>query len=285
MPVAEWENIDSIVSPIGQLILNDIGNVHGFGYYLTAKEGADSGSDVRATRQGVPQGAGSIVHRGFPDGWGMKMPIQYWVSEGVSACSTSSPTAQQMDDLLMRHVRAMLDGGGRVFYTPEGMAVRLLDQVSNVEKSPLTEEAGLTGTVVVFASPFPYMIDFDQTLTTLTAGSPTATLTNTGSAPFFPVFKVYGTFDDFVLANTTTGEQIAYDDSQPGASVVTAPDYIEIDTFRNTVYLNGNGAPRKAGIVIPTSDFFTLEVGDNDLEITSAGTAPNVDVLWASAWY
>lgn len=282
MPIAEWENLISLVTPQGELLLN---TEQAEGFFLTAKENADSGCDVRATAQGVPQGAGSILHRGFPDGYGLKIPIQYWVDAKTPACATSNPTAQQMDDRLMRHVRSILGGGGRVFYHPAGMAVRLLDQINNVAKSPLTEEAGLTGTVLTLASPYPYLINFDQTLTTLTSGSPTATLTNTGSAPFFPVFKVYGSFDDFVLSNLTTGMEIAYDDSQPGGAAVVSPDYIEIDTFRNTVYLNGDGASRKAGIVIPTSDFFTLEVGANDLQIASDGTAPNVDVLWQAAWF
>lgn len=283
MPIAEWENLISLITPEGQLDLNQ---VQPEGFFLTAKESADSGSDIRATSEGVPQGAGSILHRGFPDGYVVKLPIQYWVNpNNEPATSKTTPTAQEMDDTLMRHIRSILDGGGRLFYQPAGLPVRLLDRISNVAKAALTEADGLTGTVLTLASEYPYMIDFTQILTTLTAGAPTATLTNTGSAPFFPVFKVHGPFADFALANNTTGLQIAYDESLPGAVAVGPSDYIEIVTFANSVYLNGNGASRKAGILIVDSDFFTLEVGDNHLEITSAGTAPTVDVLWQAAWF
>lgn len=279
MPIAEWENLNLLVSLEGQLTLNDLENTQGDGYYLTAKDGAESGTEVRATGDGIPQGFGSILHKGFANGYVVKIPIQYWVDKETPACATTSLTAQQMDDLLMKHVRSLFDGGGRILYTPAGEAIRLLDSLRIIDKPALLEGDAVTGVVITLASEFPYLQDFDQTLTTFTA---TATLSNTGSSPYLPTFKVYGPFSTFTLANTTTGEQIVYDDSLPGAVAIGGGDYIEINCFNDTVYLNGSGASRKAGIDIPASKFFELAVGDNDLTIDGGIT---VDALWAPAWF
>jgi tail protein len=276
MPIAEWENLDLLVSLEGNLALNV---EQADGLFVTAKENAESGTEVRVTGQGVPQGFGSILHKGFTDGYVVKMPIQYWVDARTPACATTSPTAQQMDDLLMRHVRSLFDGGGRILYTPNGMEQRLLDSLRVFAKPTLVEDSGLTGTTIVLASEFPYMQDFNQTLTEFTAS---ATLTNTGSSPYLPVFKVFGPFSTFTLANTTTGKKIVYDDGLPGAVAVGSGDYIEINCFHDTVYLNGSGASRKAGIVIEETTFFDLAVGDNFLTIDGGIT---VDALWAPAWF
>jgi hypothetical protein len=46
---------------------------------------------------------------------------------------------------------------------------------------------------------------------------------------------------------------------------------VEFDFFRNTAYLNGAGANRKASIDIELSDFWLLEAGvANTIEITGA---------------
>lgn len=284
MPIAEWENLFSLESPIGTLVLNDQDNSRGFGFYVTVKEEAESGTDVRATGDPVPQGFGTIWHRGFANGYVVKMPIQYWVNKDLVASECTSPTAQEMEDNLMRHYRALMNGGGRLTYLPQGLPDRILDSLYAIAKPTLTETNVGTATVLTFGSEFPYLIDFTQITTSIDSGTPTATLTNNGSAPFYPVFKVYGPFDGFTLSNNTTGLEIVYDDSLPGAVAVGGGDYIEISTFRNTVYLNGSGASRKAGIDILDSDFFALEVGDNEIE-TGGTDTPAVDILWQAAWF
>ncbi len=293
MPIAEWENLYQLITPEGTLDLNDRSVDPGHGVYLTVKEGADSGTDVRSTSDPVPQGFGTIWHRGFANGYVLKLTVEYWVpgtgNALVPATELTNPTAQEMDDVMMRHYRSIFDGGGRILYAPAGLPVRLADDLFAIAKPQFSEGQAQMTTVLEFGSELPYLIDFTQTLTQLSAGSPTATLTNTGSAPYYPVFRVYGDFDYFVLTNETTEMQIIYDDTLPGAVAVDSPDYIEIITFRNTVYLNGDGASRKAGIYIPTSDFWTLDPGDNIVTIEGAGgstgNGPNVDILWQAAWF
>ena len=121
---------------------------------------------------------------------------------------------------------------------------------------------------LLFDSPFPYAIDFTQEDDT-TSGS--IVLNNTGNTPFYPVFKVTGG-GAFTLSNDTTGFAIVYTGSYSG--------YAEIDTFRNTIYENGNGANLKDGLDVENSDFFSLVPGNNVISI-SGGT---VEILWQAAW-
>lgn len=286
MPIAEWENVYQLIAPNDDdLILNDHANANGLGYFLTSRDNAEAGTDIRSTGDPVPQGFGTIWHRCFANGYVVTMPIELWVDQNQVANCTTTPSAQLMLDNLLRFYRRMMDGGGRILYNPSNSGTRLLDALYAIDKPVVVEGVATTTVTLRFGSEFPYMVDFDQNDDFIDSGSPTITLTNDGSSPMYPVFKVYGAFDDFVLANTTTGAQIVYDDTLPGAVSVGGGDHIEILTFRNTVYLNGSGASRKAGIDIETSEFFALEVGDNALQITSSGTAPTVEILWAPAWF
>lgn len=285
MPISDWNVPARIITPEGTLYFNNTSQVEG--YYVQIKEQCDAGANTRATRNPVPQAGGAIINRGFDDGYLLKLALAYFAEPDDPACSTSDPTIAEMDDLLMLHLRSILEGGGRYIFQPQGENERLLDELSLVERPVITVESGLTGVVFTLASPFPYSIDFTQILTTLTAGSPSAILNNTGTAPFYPVFKVYGPADSWTIENVTTGLKIVYDSDLPGAPTIPGGSYVEIDTFRNTAYLNGNGPSRKAGIDIIQSDFFTLEPGNN--QITTAGdatdAAPTVDILWQPAWY
>ena len=258
MPIAEWEKLTTLITPEGELALNDQNVDPGRPIYLTLKDGAESGTEVRSTGDPVPQGFGTLWHRGFTNGYVLKMTVEYWVlgSTGVPVPATelTTPTAQQMDDDLMRHYRSLMAGGGRILYEPTGLPVRLADRLFAIAKPVLSEAQVNTSTILEFGSELPYLLDFTQTTTTIDDGSPTATLDNTGSAPFYPVFRVAGPFDDFVLTNITTGEEIVYDDSLPGAVAVGSGDYIEIITIANTVYLNRDGASRKAPTDIRNPD-------------------------------
>lgn len=291
MPIADWDVLFELVTPEGSLFFNE--PAQNEGYFLTDKAGCESGTEVRATISNVPQSDGAILHNGFLSGFAVRFTMQYLVDRKTWACATTDPTSQDMNDLLGKHLRSILNGGGRLLYSPTGQPRRLLDDLQLVEKVVVTEGNGMTGVQFGLVSPFPYTIDFEQTLTQLSAGSPSATLDNAGSSLFWPVFKVYGPFDTFELENADALDQdgnpkrIVYNELLPGAVPIAGGDYIEIDTFRNTVYLNGAGASRKAGINIIRSDFFELVVGDNLISVDGGGSnaAPDVDILWQPAWY
>lgn len=291
MPISDWNCPARLITPEGTLYFNNTSQVEG--YYVQIKESCDGGADLRATRSSVPQSGGSILDLGFDEGYLLKLAIAYFAGpEDAPACETSDPTLADMDDLLMLHLRSIESGGGRYIFQPTGKNERLLDNLQLYERPVITVESGLTGVQFTLASPFPYTIDFNQTLTQLDSGSPSAVLNNTGTAPFFPVFKIYGPFDSFEIDTDQVDEfgnpmKILYQDILPGAVPVGIGNYIEIDTFRNTAYLNGSGASRKAGISIIQSDFFTLNPGNNTISISGGGSnpAPDTDILWQPAWY
>ena len=138
-------------------------------------------------------------------------------------------------------------------------------------------DKGVTEITFVLDSPFPYAIDFTQITTHITG---TTAISNDGNVPFYPVFKVNGATSGFTLSNTTTGKSLTYDAGLPGASSIAGGDYVEIDTFRDTMYRNGNLNNLKPGLDVFTSEFWTLEPGSNSVTITGA----NVDVLHQAAW-
>lgn len=289
--IADWTVPFTLVTDRGTIYFNEPSQTEG--YYIIDKGASDEITEIRATRNGVPQNPGSILHRGFYSGVVLNLTLEYWTPGGKPACKTTDPTSQAMDDLLLKNLDAILNGGGRILFTPTGQPQRLIDELRWIGEAKLTEEDTATTVAFTLASPFPYAIDFEQTLTVLTEASPTDNLINTGTTEFYPVFKIYGPFFGFELTNADNLDddgnpfKIVYDSDLPGAVSVPGGDYIEIDTFRNTVYLNGDGASRKAGIDIEQSDFFSLVVGNNNLTIVGDGgsnVAPDADVLWQAAW-
>ena len=291
MPIADWNVPMILVTPQGQLALNDPTSTDGF--YVLDNTNCKSGPSVRATADDVPQGPGSILHAGFLGGYGLQIAIQYFAGTDEAACATSTPSSETMNDLLMRHLGSIESGGGRLIYSPVGKATRLADKLQLFGTSiDVSEAAGQTGVQFTLLSQLAYTFDFEQTATVLDSGTPTQDLVNDGSYPYQPVIQVHGPFDSFILENAdaldSSGNplQIVYDSGLPGASPIGPSDYIEISTFGNTVYLNGDGPSRKAGIDITDSDFWSLVVGDNHVTITGDGSfpAPTTTILWQPAW-
>lgn len=283
--IDDWNVAMEITTDQGTWVLNDPTDAGG--YYMVQKDLCESGAAVRAEKFDIPQSDGSYLRRRFMSGYRLKMGIEYWSGFNNPACATSSPSSRAMNDVAMRHLRAMLNGGGRLYWTPAGAATRIIDDLWLLSGPDLTEGDGYTGIEFELDTEFPYGIDFTQTDTVFTPGDDTKTLTNAGTAPFYPVWKVYGPTDGFEILNNTTNEAIIYSHSFPGAHRIASGHYIEINTFRNTVYLDGNGANYKPGIEIANSTFFTLGVGANEIIVTGDGSfpVPTVHCLWQSAWF
>jgi phage-related protein len=122
----------------------------------------------------------------------------------------------------------------------------------------------------------PYAEDLTQQSVAIPFGG--AVVTNYGNRPSYPVWKINAGL--FTLTNVTTGDSFSFDDTLPGCANVGA-GYVEIDTFRNTAYLNGSGANLKPGIVMSSSDFFLIPPGANTITISGGNTGT---CLLNSAW-
>lgn len=271
--IANWSDLDKIVSTQPDLPLNgESGN-----RYLVLNERCDAGADLRTTFDNIPESDGQLNHRQYLTGYKMRLALALWV-DGEPACGED---AQEMLDTLGQVLDALrgFDGNRRVVWTPEGMASRMINDLSLMEKPVVTVEPnGADGIVTVtfgLVSPFPYeMSEAEQTPTTIADGA-TETLHNAGSTRFWPVFKVDGPTSAFTITNVTTGEEIVYNGTAIGGG-----SYLEIDCFRGTAFLNGDQANRIDGIDFLNTDFFALVSGDNDVSIAGASTT----VLWNDAW-
>ena len=252
-------------------------------YYMLIPESCLAISENRVTKDNIPQKDGSILHKRFRTGYTVALTIQYWESPSQPACGG---TLVDMHDVMMRHLRAMLNESGRLIWEPTDHDARFFDEMRWLKEVTTDVQAAFVQVSFALDSPFPYALDFEQSSTVIADGTIGTTLDNTGSAPMYPVIRVDGPTDSFVIRNETTDEEIIYDSSFPGAQPIGAGDYAEIDTFKDTIYENGDQTNLKPGIDIEDSDFFALEVGPNQITIQGDGSnpTPTVTFLWQAAW-
>lgn len=270
MPVPTWTTAFELQTDAGNLTLFDGSAADGF---VPIPDQCDVGADLRVNTENIPQADGSLFHRRYRRGMVMRFTAQ--VMDG-GAVAQGSARAAAIDELRL-HLNALQNGDGRIVWAVPGGADRMLDRIRLLER--LSYGGGLLKQVsFMVESPFPYALtEAEQTIATITT---TGTITNAGNADTYPVWKVNGASTAFTLENTTTGLKIEYDSTLPGASAIASGHYVEIDTFRNTAYLDGDVANRKAGIDLLLTDFFPLVPGENDIEITGA----TVDALVNDAW-
>jgi len=264
----EWDIPFVLTSPYGTLNLNAATGDR----YLLIASGCDMGAPLRVTKDNVPQGNGSIMHRRFEQGYECRLTLQPWVDERP-ACAAD---LVRMLDTLNKHVRGLLNAGdnqGRLAWLPSGIAgYRMLDDIRLLERLAIGSPDSGIASIVTFAidTAYPYAQDLTQLSTALNA-----TLTNTGTVAYWPVIKVFGPTSAWTLQNVTTGKQLVYN-----GTAIAGGNYVEVDMFRNTMYLNGNGANRISSLNMLTSDFFPLEVGANIMTIAGA----TATALWAPAY-
>lgn len=286
MPIADWtvdfSIRDRVWAPGSQeLLLNQtIAFSAGDGAYMLDQGGCTLGATVRAEKENVPQADGSILHCRYVTGMEMQLAIQLWdASLDQPACDS---LLQEMLDELMAYLYNLInadDDDGRVYWQPAGVNQRMLDDcrllVYPAEQHP---DSGIMGVTVTLDTQWPYSVDAAQLSPTLPGN-----VTNAGNRDTYPVWKIYYPVSYTTIANSDTGEQFSWDSSRPGTGGPLDPgDYLEIDTFKNTVYKNGTGANLKAGIVMESSQFFTIPPGTWPITL-SEGSASSVCLINA-AW-
>ncbi len=271
--IADWSRLNTLTTPEGNLTLNAASGDR----YLTLNERCDSGADLRVTFDNIPQSDGQLNHTQYLTGYRMRLAFALWDGDDP-ACGQA---AQEMLDELGRHINALRNPTGttRIIWTPENMASRMINEIDLMEKPVVTvEPGGQEGIVTVtFAvcSPFPYeMSESERTPVTLLDGIADF-LTNNGSTRFWPVFKVYGPTSSFQILNFASNLVVQYDGDAIGMG-----DYVEIDNFRGTAYLNGDSSNLLNGIDFINTDFWALEVGLQTVRILGA----DADILWNDAW-
>jgi hypothetical protein len=277
--VVEWDQPAELQTQAGTLKLNQQDD-SGYWFILDHEKCSAGPTPLRVVTDNIPQADGDILHRTFKPGFQIKLAVQLWAdaehpagvggvtgSGGAEGCG---PERRLMWELLTLHANRLLNEDGRYVWSPiDYTDDRMLDGLRLLEWPVPVDEGTLT--VVTFAvhSRFPYLIDATETDTSITDGN-TVSVVNAGTVDFFPVFKVYGPCSDFTITNNTTGLSLFYDSDLPGASGIAAGHYVEIDFFRDTLYLDGDQANMKPGLDVVFSDFFPLVPGGNDISISGA---------------
>lgn len=277
----EWVDIPfTLQSPYATITLNtDSGD-----RYLMINNGCDMGAPLRTSKTDIPQQDGAILHRRWFSGYEARITLEPWIDD-KPACD--KPLVRMLDTLngICWSLRDAGDNQGRLLWTPTDTAIRMLDDIRLLERLVVTPKQDERGVICTFGvdTAFPYAQDFTQITTALPD-----TLTNGGTAEYWPVFQIFGPGSAFTLTNTTTGLSIIYDDSLPGGVSIPAlgpggvgTGYVEIDCFRSTAIINGDEDNAIGSIDIPATDFFSLVPGGNVLTLSGGLSG---DALWADAW-
>lgn len=250
--------------------------------YLTLDKKSKFRIGVRSTKTHVPQGDGDILHYRFLSGSEMDLIIHLWDNDEQPACDG---VLEDLVDLVTGSFRSLLNAGdnqGRLAWTiPSGGNTRMLDDCRLLVYPDLDNNDNGTDPIVrvTIDSEFPYAQDLTEATPNACADGASVNLNNTGTADYWPVFRIAAGATAFTLTNATTGLQIVYDSSLPDA-VPIGGAYGELNTFKNTFFQDGDGADLFAGIDEENSEFFPLIPGLNTISIAGASTT----ILWAPAW-
>jgi hypothetical protein len=301
--ISQWDVPIDLLTPEGTLRFNEATGVpftsSDYYYFLLQSRACNAApAPLRFSADPIPQDDGEIIRRTFKPGYTVNLAVELWTLKQDTAPACDADLTVMWDTLLL-HVNALVNPEVEDLYTGQcrlhaslpGVAERTFDKV-RLSEWPVSsfdgpELAAVNVATFQLQTEYPYAIDSAEVLSPkrLNVGD-TITFTNRGTHRMYPVFRVYGPYTEFTLLNNTTGKYITYFNGLPGASSVAAGHFIEIDTWRNSVYLDATAASRKPGIDFANSDFFPLEPGDNALQFGAIGGsgATHVDVLWQAAW-
>lgn len=294
MPLADW-NVPFLLTsqvyspdllPLNTLVTLPSGAT---GYYFVRQDGCSLRNTVRETKDNIPQFNGSILHRRFLQGLEMTLTLQLWQDQNTPGCKVEA-LQQEMLDVLMGYLNGLLnavDNQGRISWSPGGgYEERMLDNL-RLLVWPTEQRSGIPLELTfVVDTEYPYTEQLRQELTHLDDGD-TATFTNIGNAYTYPVIQLNmnngvpdaGSVSGTVTITGDTGT-IIWLSSSPGSQLIPGGSYGEIDTFRETMFMNGDGANLTPGIDIINTMFFGLPPGTSSITITGC----MCDVLWNPAW-
>lgn len=159
MSVVDWTVPFQLSDDSGTLDLNtSLSFSSGNGRYILAPDGCKTEVPLRVTDTNLPQSDGLQLHHRFFAGYLMRLSVQLWASD--DNCAGGS-LLQEMADELLGHIREFQTASdGRVYWTPEGAAERMIKECLLNEYADITlEEGGVTQISFQVVSGFPYAVD------------------------------------------------------------------------------------------------------------------------------
>lgn len=115
---------------------------------------------------------------------------------------------------------------------------------------------------------------------TVVAQGGTVVFPNSGDADSWPHIKFQDASDDLTLRNIDTGEFLHL------VGTIVTGDYLDVDTFRETIYLNGLTQYPRSGFLASDGDMFPLHPGNNRLVLNATGGTLGVKAIltYRDAW-
>lgn len=106
---------------------------------------------------------------------------------------------------------------------------------------------------------------------------------NAGDVDAYPIVRIYGPATDPVLDNVTQGRSLTF-----AGITLAADEYLEIDTRRHTIRLNGDVAESRYNtLAFPATRWWSLSPGSNSLRFHPATLVAGVTVaqiIWRDAF-
>ncbi len=281
--IAEWANPWWLTTPEGTLPLNQEIGTSGWVFQLNPEK-CSATLPVRTTDDDVPQGDGKIPHRRWRSGYGVHLAIEPLKLVGGEPDCPDGQELVQMVDLLGLHLNSMIRTGlvsgfpnARLIFTPSGGTSptdnRMFDrcQLAGTPTPSLEGAMGGFQCEVDIDTPYPYYMSEQETDSVVYEGGTSAitSIWNDGNTDYFPVVELFGSASFVILTNYSIVDldaqplQLIYDSSLPGAVAISPGDYVEVVFFEGKCFLNGNQAPRKAGLDMRYTEFFPLVPGEN----------------------
>lgn len=288
----EWEVEHVLESPEGSLTLNVPDPVTGRCFQIFPDNYSIVPS-LRVTQDNVSQADGSVLHPRWKTGMVAQLRLGFHIHQDpsqadyVPACAADLREMAEELTLHLNALRELVSLTQRLLWQPTGYGdQRMLDQVQVLSWLSPSFDGAEAFVEFSLETPFPYAEDATEQSASLTPGGGFTVVTNAGNADFSPVVRVLGPAFGFTLTNVDDVDsagnplQVVYDSTRPGALAIAPGHYAELDFFRGTIYLDGNGASLIAGIDPTVSDFWSLVPGTNDIEISGASGT----ILWNNAW-
>ncbi len=292
--IAEWDVPFDLITPAGTLHLNVTdGTTHQ--RFQLVPERCNASLPVRVTEDDMPQHDGAIPHRRWRSGYQMHLAVEPMVEVGGELDCAGGGDLVEMLDLLGLHLNAMIRTGlfpgapnARVTWDPTDFDPRMLDRAQLLAAPTVSMDGSLGGALVEFDvdSPYPYYISVLETDTAIT-DSGIHLIHNAGNTDSYAIIEVNGAVSQFTITNESIVDlngdplMLEYDATLPGGEVIAGGHYVEIIMFQGTVFLDGSGANRKAGINMLTTDWFPLIPGDNEIWIYGATGTIKANDAWA----
>lgn len=289
----------SLDTPLGTI---DFAQDGGDGIQIRGVAGLD-GAPIRAPVSNRPQSDGLILHNFWRSGI---YPVLNGIIKSTSQGSDAAclEYRRELEDTLRAYTGSLIRAEGTLRWTPSGAAerqitVRLLDAVNITGSTgPIKEwvaafvsadsliyaaieDENDTNPILPGVSTFSLPFTFPFSLGTETTGGD-AEVVNLGTVATWPTLEIHGPATSPTVRNVTTGKELRFTDL-----ALEAGDYIEVDTHRELLTLNGSPLVSMLRYLEPsTSEFWQLEPGPNSIQFLggTVGSGAKVTVRWRDAY-